>query len=71
MKRFAIGLGVRLLGVGLIWLGDGGDSLFRKGMVLLGIVLMLGGMAVLRYMLLAKPLARAEAAIRRRRGKNP
>ena len=67
MKTFSIGLGVRLLGAGLIWLGDGSDSLFRKCVVIVGVILMVSGMAVLRYMLLSKPLAQAEAAIRRRR----
>jgi hypothetical protein len=29
-KTFAIGLSIRLVGVALIWLGDGHNSLFRK-----------------------------------------
>lgn len=66
MKTLLIGLGIRLVGLGLIWVGDGSDNLFRKLLVVLGVVLTVGGIAVLRYLLLAKPLAQAEAAIRRR-----
>jgi hypothetical protein len=52
-KLFGMGLAVRLVGVLLIWLGDGHDSLFRKGLVVLGIVLSIGGIGVLRYLLVA------------------
>ena len=49
-KLFCFGVGVRLFGVALIWLGDGSDSLFRKTLVVLGVILLIGGTAVLRYM---------------------
>ena len=64
-KLFLIGLMIRLLGVGLIWLGDGHDSLFRKVVVVAGVVLLIGGSAVLRYLLLSDPLTRTSARIRR------
>jgi hypothetical protein len=58
LKLFSIGLGVRLLGVGFIWLGDGHDSPFRKALVVLGVILMVGGITVLRYMLLSPLLSK-------------
>jgi hypothetical protein len=64
MKVFLVGLSVRLFGVGLIWLGDGHDSLFRKALVVAGVVLLIGGTAVLRYLLLTDPLTRAWARIK-------
>ena len=50
---FGVGLSVRLLGLALIWLGDGSPTLFRKALVVLGIVLSIGGITVLRYMLIS------------------
>jgi hypothetical protein len=52
-KLFAIGLAVRLVGVLLIWLGDGHDSMFRKGLVVLGLILSIGGIGILRYLLIS------------------
>ena len=52
-KRFGIGLAVRLVGLLLIWLGDGHDSVFRKAMVILGVVLSIGGIGVLRFLLIS------------------
>ena len=48
---FFVGLGVRLFGTALIWLADGSDHLFRKILVVIGVVLAIGGMGVLRYLL--------------------
>jgi hypothetical protein len=56
--KFAIGLGVRCVGGLLIWLGDGDDSWFRKGVVIVGVVLSLAGIAVLRYIFLSEPLSK-------------
>jgi hypothetical protein len=50
-RLFAIGLAVRLAGLALIWLGDGHTSVFRKSLVVAGVVLSVGGITVLRYML--------------------
>ena len=50
---FGIGLTVRLVGLLLIWLGDGDDSIFRKGIVILGLILSIGGIGVLRYLLIS------------------
>jgi hypothetical protein len=50
-RTFAVGLAVRFAGVGLIWLGDGHASTFRKGLVVVGVVLSVGGIAVLKYLL--------------------
>ncbi|MEP6573830.1 MAG: hypothetical protein ABJD11_14090 [Gemmatimonadota bacterium] len=66
-RLFAIGLGVRLLGLLFLWLGDGHPSVFRKSLVVLGLVLSIGGIAVLRFLLLARPLARLGARLRKRR----
>jgi len=52
-RWFLIGLSVRLMGVALIWLGDGHDSIFRKGMVVIGVIFSIGGIGVLRYLLIA------------------
>ena len=57
-KLFSLGLGVRLVGVGLLWLGDGHDSLFHKALVVLGVILSIGGIGVLRYMLFADLFSR-------------
>jgi fatty acid desaturase len=52
-RMFALGLAVRLFGALLIWLGDGSPSLFRKAVVVLGVILSVGGIAVLRFMLIS------------------
>jgi hypothetical protein len=52
-RMFGIGLAVRLLGLALIWLGDGSPSVFRKMLVVLGVILSVGGITVLRYMLIS------------------
>jgi len=54
---FWIGLGVRLAGVLCIWPGDGSDHILRKALVVVGVILMLGGITVLRW-LLVKSLRR-------------
>lgn len=51
LRVFTVGLSVRLAGVVLLWLGDGHDSVFRKGLVVVGVVLSVGGIGVLRYLL--------------------
>ena len=50
-QMFGMGLGVRLAGLALIWLGDGHDSVFRKALVVIGVVLSVGGIGVLKYLL--------------------
>lgn len=60
-RIFAAGLGVRLLGVALLWYGDGGQTIWRKGLVVVGVVLSVGGIAVLRFLLLSGPLSRLTA----------
>ena len=52
-RTFALGLSVRLLGVALLWMGDGGTSVFRKALVVLGVALSIGGIAMLRYLLIS------------------
>ncbi len=52
-RLFSIGLVVRLLGVVFLWLGNGHDSYFRKGLVVVGIVLSIGGIGVLRFLLIS------------------
>ena len=52
-RLFGIGLAVRLIGVLLLWLGDGHDTVFRKGLVVLGLILSIGGIGVLRYLLIS------------------
>ena len=52
-RLFGIGLAVRLIGVLLLWLGDGHDSMFGKGLVVLGLILSIGGIGVLRFLLIS------------------
>lgn len=57
-RLFFIGLGVRLAGLALIVIGDGSPALHRKALVVVGVVLSVGGIVVLRYLLLSGPLSR-------------
>lgn len=66
-RLFAIGLAVRLTGALMIWLGDGSPALYRKAIVVVGLILMIGGMTVLRYMLLAKLLRKLGRVFGQRR----
>ena len=52
-RTFGVGLGVILLGLALIWLGDGSSSIPRKAVVVLGVILSVGGIAVLRFLLIS------------------
>lgn len=65
-RLFAIGVAVRLLGLLFLWLGNGYTSIFRKSLVVLGLVLSIGGIAVLRFLLLAGPLDRLGKRFSRR-----
>jgi hypothetical protein len=65
-KVFSAGLIIRLFGVALIGLGDGHDSLFWKVVVVSGVILLIGGTTVLRYLLLSGPLSRLSALIKKR-----
>ena len=51
-RTITIGLAVRLAGLVLIWLGDGHSDLFHKAVVVTGVVLSVGGIAVLCYLLI-------------------
>jgi hypothetical protein len=51
LKTFALGLSIRLAGVALILLGDHHNSLFHKSLVVLGVILSIGGIAVLKFLL--------------------
>jgi hypothetical protein len=52
-QMFVLGLGVRLIGVALIWLGDGSSNAFRQALVVIGVILSVGGIAVLKWLLYA------------------
>ena len=52
-RLFVVGLAVRLLGVLFIWLGDGHHSVSRKALVVVGLILTIGGIGVLRYLLIS------------------
>ena len=65
-RLFSLGLGVRLVGVALIFAGDGSTLWWRKALVVAGVVLSVGGITVLRYMLLSKPLSKLSRRRRRR-----
>ena len=60
-RVFALGIVVRLVGLALIWAGDGSAARWRQALVVLGVVLSVGGIAVLRYLLLSGPLTRLGA----------
>jgi hypothetical protein len=61
---FAFGLLVRLIGVFLIWVGNGHTSIFSKVVVVIGVVLSVGGIAVLKW--LAVQPRRAQGAATQR-----
>ncbi len=50
-RMFCIGLAFCLLGLLLLWISDGYESGFRKGLIVVGGVLSIGGITVLRYLL--------------------
>ena len=52
-KLIAIGIGIRLFGVGLIVLGDGHDNLWAKILVVVGVIISVTGISILRYLLLS------------------
>ena len=69
-KLFAGGLLIRLLGVGLIWLGDGDDGILRKSVVVVGVILLIGGTTILRYLLLSGPVSKLSATIKEKLATN-
>ena len=60
-RVFGLGLGIRLAGVALIWSGDGSVLWWRRALVVLGVALSIGGIGLLRFLLLSGPLARLTA----------
>ena len=52
-RMFGVGLAVRLAGVALLWLGDGHAGWFRKSLVVVGLVLSIGGIGILRFLLIS------------------
>lgn len=64
LKTIAIGIAVRLGGGALIWLGDGHDSLFSKGLVICGVIISVTGIGILRYLLLSPMLTKMGAKIK-------
>jgi hypothetical protein len=67
LRLVALGVTVRLIGVLFLWLGDGSQLLWRKALVILGVMLSVGGIGMLRYLLLSGPLTRLSAAWARRK----
>lgn len=61
LKMVALGIFVRLVGVSLIALGDGHDSLWAKALVVIGVAIMITGMGILRYLLFQPLLSRLRA----------
>ena len=58
----ALGIAIRLVGVLLLWLGDGSEDWWRKTVVIVGVLLSIGGLTLLRFLLLSGPLSRLSAA---------
>ena len=52
-RMFGVGSAVHLVGVALLWLGDGHDGWFRKSLVVVGLVLSIGGIGILRFLLIS------------------
>lgn len=48
---FGSALTLSAVGPGLIWAGDGHVELYRRGMVVLGLILTIVGIGLLRYLL--------------------
>ena len=67
-KLFWIGLGVRLFGVLLIWLGDGHPDIFRKILVVLGVIISIGGITILKYLLMAEPVSQLSKWMKKKHG---
>ena len=63
-RAIAVGIGVRLLGVVLIYLGDGHTSLWSKALVVVGVVISVTGIGILRYLLLSPRLSKMSTEIR-------
>jgi hypothetical protein len=60
-RLFALGLGVRLAGVALTGAGDRSAATSPEALVVVGVVLSVGGIAVLRCLLLVGLLTRLSA----------
>ena len=58
LTMVALGIAVRLAGVGMIALGDGHDDLWAKALVVVGVVIMVTGMGILRFLLFQPLLSR-------------
>ena len=52
-QKFWIGIAISLVGAALLWVGDGGESLLGKGIVASGVILVIVGLGILRYLLFA------------------
>jgi hypothetical protein len=52
-RSFVVGLGIRLVGVAMIWLGNGRTSLLSKVVVCVGVALSVLGIGVLKWMMYA------------------
>jgi hypothetical protein len=70
-RFFAMSLSIRVFGAVLIWLGDGSPLLWRKAVVVLGVVLFLVGLTGLKYLLMAKPLQELGDWLRPKRKQEP
>lgn len=63
-RLVATGIAVRLVGLGLVVLGDGHDSVWSKALVILGVGMSVGGIAILRYLLLQPLFSKLEAKVK-------
>lgn len=53
LKVVVVGIVVRLVGLVLIFLGDGHESLWAKALVIVGVIISVTGIGILRYLLLS------------------
>jgi hypothetical protein len=65
LRVFAMGMVIRLVGLLLIWLGDGHTSLISKVVVVVGVILSIGGIAILKWLSFQPRRKRAPSAATR------
>ena len=64
LKLVVVGIAVRLVGLVLIFLGDGHESLLAKAVVIFGVIISITGIGILRYLLFSPFLSKVGSKIK-------